>query len=271
MCPSNQNSSIENKGMKKLIIALSVLALSVTVVPAQAETKSLAIIDSYFDNASVCVATSGCNITLTSKPALISNPANHGNGMVEVAKRQSPTLNIITVRSANTTAKATNEMTTGDFIRALAWVNNNSSSIGAVSISRAFNGNKACSPNTAGTAEFGGAVKADLKVKELIASLSAKGIPVFAATGNKFNGPVDYPACLPQTNSVGVGSLNKSGVTVSSYSFNADTDYFASASVYSFKSQLLGLIPNTTSAGNVAVAAKYVVGSLDNKFVNVIP
>jgi hypothetical protein len=233
--------------------------------------KSLVIVDSYFDNASVCVALSGCSISLTSKPTSISSPANHGNGMVEVAKRQSPDLKIITVRSANTSARATTEMTTGDFIRALSWVNSNPSGVGAVSVSRAFNGSRVCSPNTAGTAEFGGASKADLKIKELIASLSSQGIPVFAATGNKFNGPVDYPACLPQTNSVGVGSLNSSGKAVSSYSFDANTDYFASAEVYSFKSALFGLLPNTTSAGTVAVAAKYVLGSLDSKFVNVLP
>lgn len=257
--------------MKKTAIILGALLASVSLSPAQAaETKSLAIIDSYFDNASVCVATSGCNITLASKPALISNPANHGNGMVEVAKRQNPSLNIITVRSANTSAKATNEMTTGDFIRALIWVNSNSSSIGAVSVSRAFNGNKVCSPNTAGTAEFGGAAKADLKIKELIASLSTKGIPVFAATGNKFGARVDYPACLPETNSVGVGALNKAGQAVSSFSFDANTDYFATSTVYSYKSSVFGLIPNTTSAGNVAVAAKFVSGILDGKFVSVV-
>jgi hypothetical protein len=258
--------------MKKTAIILGALLASVSLSPAQAaETKSLAIIDSYFDNASVCVASSGCNITLASKPALISNPANHGNGMVEVAKRQNPNLKIITVRSANTSAKATNEMTTGDFIRALIWVNNNSSNIGAVSISRAFNGNKACSPNTAGTAEFGGATKADQTIKGLIASLSAKGIPVFAATGNKFGAPVDYPACLVETNSVSVGALNKTGQAVSSFSFDSNTDYFATSIVYSYKSSVFGLIPNTTSAGNVAVAAKFVSGILDTKFVNVIP
>ena len=256
--------------MKKLIIALSVLALSITTVPAQAETKSLAIIDSYFDNASVCVALSGCSVNLASKPALISNPANHGNGMVEVAKRQSPSISLVTIRSANTTPTATNEMTTGDFIRALTWVDKNSSGIGAVSISRAFNGAKPCSANTAGTAEFGGVVVADQKVRSLIGSLLSKGIPVFAATGNKFGAPVDYPACILETKSVGVGSLNKAGLLVSSYSFDNSTDYFASASVYTYKSTVFGLIPNTTSAGNVAVAAKYVVGTLDSKIVNVL-
>lgn len=257
--------------MKKTAIILGAILASLSLSPAQAaDTKALAIIDSYFDNASVCVATSGCNITLASKPALLSNPANHGNGMVEVAKRQSPDLKIVTVRSANTTAKSTNEMTTGDFIRALTWVDNNSSTIGAVSISRAFNGNRVCSPNTAGTAEFGGALKADQKVRSLIASLSAKGIPVFAATGNKFNGPVDYPACILETNSVSVGGANKLGNIVSAYSFDLNTDYFVTSSVYSYKSPTMGLLPNTTSAGTVATASRYVLGLLNNKFVNVL-
>ena len=257
--------------MKKTAIILGAILASLSLSPAQAaETKSLVIIDSYFDNASVCVAISGCNITLASKPTLISNPANHGNGMVEVAKRQNPDLKIVTVRSANTTAKATNEMTTGDFVRALTWVNNNSSSVGAVSISRAFNGNKKCYPNTAGTAEFGGASKADQIIRSLIASLSSKGIPVFAATGNKFGAPVDYPACLVETNSVSVGGLNKSGTVVSAFSFDTNTDYFVSSSVYSYKSPTMGLLPNTTSAGTAATAAKFVSGLLDNKFVNVV-
>ena len=257
--------------MKKTAIILGAILASVSLSPAQAaEPKALAIIDSYFDNASVCVATSGCNITLASKPALISNPANHGNGMVEVAKRQSSDLKVVTIRSANTTTKATNEMTTGDFIRALMWVDKNSSGIGAVSISRAFNGNKVCAPNTAGTAEFGGATKADQAVRSLIASLSAKGIPVFAATGNKFGAKVDYPACILDTKSVTVGSPNKAGQATSAFAFDANTDYFASASVNSYKSPVFGLIPNTTSAGNVAVAAKYLLGILDSKFVNVL-
>lgn len=238
--------------------------------------KSLAIIDSYFDSSvsvseNVCVATTGCDITLASKSGLLSNAANHGNGMVEVAKRQNPDVSIIAIRSANATARFASEMTTGDFIRALTWVNDNSSSVGAVSVSRFFNGTKSCTPNAAGTAEFGGVVEADTKIKTLISSLSQKGIPVFAATGNKFRGAVDYPACISTTNSVGVGVANKFGATVSRYSFDLDTDYFASSTVISYQSSLFGKVPNTTSAGTVAVATKHVSGLLDGKFVSVLP
>lgn len=262
--------------MKKTAIILSAILALVSVSPAQAEEqKSLAIIDSYFDSSvsvsqRVCVAVTGCDITLSSKPTTLSSPANHGNGMVEVAKKQNSNIKIVAIRSANTTAKATSEMNAGDFIRALKWVDNNSSGIGAVSLSRFFNGTGNCTPNSAGTAEFGGVRGADTTIKSLIDSLSKKGIPVFTATGNKFKAPVDYPACITTTNSVSVGSVNKLGSAVSVYSFDSNTDYFASGSVSTYKSSLFGLIPNTTSAGTVAVATKYVSGLLDNKFVNVL-
>lgn len=262
--------------MKKTIIILgSILALA-SITPAHAaEQKSLAIIDSYFDSSvsvseNVCVATVGCNINLSVKPSLLSNAANHGNGMVEVAKKQNPNVSIIAIRSANTTTKAASEMNAGDFIRALRWVENNSSKVGAVSLSRFFNGNGACTPNSVGTVEFGGVRGADTLIRGLIDSLAKKGIPVFASTGNTFKGAVDYPACINATNSVSVGALNKLGATVSVYSFDANTDYFASSSVSNYKSSVFGLIPNTTSAGTVAVATKYLSGVLDNKFVNVL-
>lgn len=262
--------------MKKTAIILGAILALVSVAPVQAaESKSLAIIDSYFDSSvsvsqSVCVAVVGCNITLSSKPTTLSSPANHGNGMVEVAKKQSPDIKIVAIRSANTTARATSEMNAGDFIRALKWVDSNSSGIGAVSLSRFFNGTSACTPNSAGTAEFGGVRGADATIKTLIDSLSKKGIPVFAATGNKFKAAVDYPACITTTNSVSVGGMNKLGATVSVYSFDSNTDYFAPGSVSNYRSTLFGLIPNTTSAGTVAVATKYLSGILDNKFVNVL-
>jgi hypothetical protein len=276
VCPSNQNSSIENKGMKKLIIAISIAAISATTIPAQAaESKSLVIIDSYFDSrvsvsSNVCIASSGCNFTVKNIPTSLSSPVNHGDAMVEVAKRQNPNLKIIALRSANASATAVNEMNTGDLINALAWVNNNSINVGAVSLSRFFNGKSTCSPSTTNTAAYGGVSAADTLVRNLISSLKSKGIPVFASTGNIQNAPVDYPACITDTNSVGVGDLNKLKQVASVYSFDLNTDYFATGSVYSFKSSVLGLIPNTTSAGNVAVAAKYLSGSLDNKFVNVL-
>lgn len=256
--------------MKKTAIIFGALFASLSLTPANAvETKSLAIIDSYFTNASVCVATTGCNVTLASSGAL-SSAINHGNAMVEVAKKQNTNIEIVTIRSANASAKSVNEMNAGDFIRALTWVKNNPGNIGAVSVSRFFNGPRACTPNAAGTVEFGGVSGADAKIRSLISELAQKNIPVFAATGNKRGAAVDYPACIIETNSVGVGSKNKLGLTVSAYSFDANTDFFASSSVYSYKSPIMGLIPNTTSAGTVAVATKYLSNTLAEKFVSVV-
>lgn len=262
--------------MKKTAIVVGAILASLSLTPAQAtDTKSLVIIDSYFDSrvsvsSNVCIASVGCNNTIKNIPVSLSSPVNHGDAMVEVAKRQNPNIKIIALRSANASLTAVNEMNTGDLINALTWVTNNANIVGAVSISRFFNGNKSCTPSATNTAAYGGVGSADILVRKLISSLKSSGIPVFVSTGNVQNAAVDYPACITDTNSVSVGDLNKAKQVASVYSFDANTDYFATGSVYNFKSPVLGLIPNTTSAGNVAVAAKYLLGMLDNKFVNVL-
>jgi hypothetical protein len=263
--------------MKKTAIIIGAILASLSLTPAQAaEQKSLVIIDSYFDSRvsvsnNVCIASSGCNNVIKNIPTSLSSPVNHGDAMVEVAKRQNSAIKIIALRSTIASLTGVNEMNTGDLINALNWVNNNSTNVGAVSISRFFNGSGTCTPSSTNTAIYGGVSSADKLVRQLLVSLKAKGIPVFVSTGNIKGAPVDYPACIIDTNSVGVGDLNKLNQISSVYSFDINTDYFATGSVYSFKSSILGLIPNTTSAGNVAVAAKYLSGSLDNKFINVIP
>jgi hypothetical protein len=261
--------------MKKVTIIVGAILASLSLSPAEAaDQKTLAIIDSYFDNASVCVATVGCNTNIATKPRSLTDPANHGNAMVEVAKRQNPSIGITSIKSANTYSRSSSEMSTGDFIRALSWVDQNSANIGAVSVSRFFNApnsSNACSPNASGTAEFGGVSNADKKIRGLVESLKQKGIPVFAATGNTVKKAVDYPACILATNSVGVGSINKLGVLVAGGALDINTDYLVPVGLANqYKSSTLGLIPNTTSSATVAVATKYVSGLLDNKFVNVL-
>lgn len=264
--------------MKKTAIILGALLASVSLSPAQAaETKSLVIIDSYFDS-----RVSGTNISCTTVknescldivktiPSSTSDNVNHGNAMAEVAKRQNPSLSIILLRVGTANAKSVTDVNAGNFIDALTWVQGNSSKIAAVAISRYFNGNSECTPASVNTANYGGVSNADKTIREKIKSLMSLGIKTFVATGNKRGSKIDYPACITETESVSVGALNKNGLTVSSFAFNNTTDYFASSSIYSYKSNVFGLIPNTTSAGNVAVAAKYVSGLLDNKFVNVL-
>lgn len=263
--------------MKKLIIALSVLALSATVVPAHADIKSLVIIDSYFDSKVIggnvsCITLQAqpCTDVVTTKPSNLSDNINHGNAMVEVAKKQNPNLKIVLIRAGSPSARSVSDVNAGSFIEALKWVDANKNTVGAVAISRYFNGSKPCTPASVNTAPYGGVVGADNTIRAQILSLKSSGVPVFVATGNKFKGAVDYPACILDTNSVGVGSVNKAGIAVSTYSFDNNTDYFADSSIRNYGSTIFGSIPNTTSAGNVAVAAQYVSGKLVNKFVNVL-
>lgn len=263
--------------MKKFVALVAVLFSAIAPVQSQAaETKSLVIIDSYFDSRVVsgsvsCVTPQGTNCSYTAKlplPTSLSSDTNHGSAMVEVAKKQDSSISIIAISAAgpNTPVNA------GHFIESLMWVEKNSDKVSAVSFSRFFNGTATCTPSSINTAQFGGVVGADQKIKSLILSLKSKGIPVFAATGNNFGTKIDYPACIIDTHSVSVGAMNRKGVLVSSYALDTNTDYLATSDVYNYKSPVLGLIANTTSAGTVALAATFVVtGQLVGKVIIVKP
>jgi hypothetical protein len=258
--------------MKK-IVALVVILFSVVVpVQAQAESKSLVIIDSYFDSRAigatiVCAPTINCSTTAKPSTSITDN-INHGDAMVEVAKRQSQNINIIALRSATT---PTSDVNAGNFIEALQWVKNNSANIGAVSFSRFFNGTATCSPSSTNTANYGGVVGADLKIKTLISELKSKNIPVFVSTGNKGKtAAVDYPACILDTASVTANNYTQA-------TSDANTDYIGSlpSSIYSYNGTIKWstntLIPQTTSSATAATAAKWVVnGALVDKVVPVL-
>lgn len=262
--------------MKKTAIILGALLASVSLSPAQAaETKSLVIIDSYFDAkvsgaTIVCVAKDPC----TAKPASStswSNNVNHGNAVAEVAKKQAPGIKLILLRSTNSAT----DVNGADLIRALKWVELNSATVGAVSFSRSIskdanNGN--CSLAASGLSVNGYSVPtADKEIQRLISVLDSKGIPFFTSTGNRKFGTtsVTYPACLPITKSV---TANNYPEALS----NADTDYVGSlpANIYSYKGTIVfnkdTLVPQTTSSATAAVAAKFVSGILDGKFVSVV-
>jgi hypothetical protein len=265
--------------MKKIVALVAVLFSVVVPVQSQAaDEKSLVIIDSYFDSRAVganivCAPTIDCS--KTAKPSTsVSDTTNHGNAMIEIAKKQSSTIKIIALRSAST---PTSDVNAGNFIEALKWVNSNASTVGAVSFSRFFNGTKTCSPHSANTANYGGVVEADTKIRSLISELKSKGIPVFIATGNKGKtAPVDYPACI--TDSASVTANNYTQATS-----DANTDYIGS--LPSGVSNYIGTIiwnpstkinptgiPQTTSSATVATAAKWVItGGFVDKVVPVLP
>jgi hypothetical protein len=260
--------------MKKIIAgSVAVLAfIGLSQPVSAAETKSLVIVDSYFDSRAknteiACVATISCT-PATKVSTSLSDNTNHGVAMVEVAVKQQPSISIIGLRSA---PSPTSDVNAGTFIEALRWVVTNKDRVSAVSVSRYFNGTQTCTPASTNTAPYGGVANADKIIRELIVTLKGYGIPVFASTGNVKNKAVNYPACILDTNSVSVGGVNNAGTYVSKYQFDANTDYFASSTVLNYKSTVFGLIPNTTSAGTVAVAAYYTSGITLSKLVNVIP
>jgi hypothetical protein len=267
--------------MKKLAVAIIVAMFSATMlVPSQASSqKSLVIIDSYFDSSVyssnvVCLTTKSqpCTDVVTVKNTSLSSEINHGNAMAEVAKKQNSGMSIILLRSGTASKNSVAGVNAGNFIDALNWVSANKSRVGAVSVSRFFNGNKECSPSSVNTAQFGGVKNADAMIRSLIASLKNNGIPVFVSTGNKQGTKIDYPACILDTVSVSTGSRNSSGNIVSVNALDSNTDYVANASVSSYRSQLLGLIPQTTSSATVAVASQWLIyGLLNDKVVSVTP
>jgi hypothetical protein len=267
--------------MKKIAVGIIVAMFSATMlVPSQASSqKSLVIIDSYFDSkvyssnvTCVTLQNQPCTDVLTKTSPSLSSEFNHGNAMAEVAKKQNPGMSIILLRSAAVNKTSVAPVNAGNFIDALNWIKANKSRVGAVSVSRFFNGNKECSPSSTNTAPVGGVAKADSIIRSLIASLKQDGIPVFVSTGNKQGTKIDYPACILDTVSVSTGSRNSSGTIVSVNALDANTDYVASASVSLYTSMLLGLIPQTTSSATVAVAAQWLTaGSLNDKVVLVTP
>ena len=265
--------------MKKAVGIISLAIFAVLVQPAQAaETKSLVIIDSYFDskvNAAnitcITLANVPCTDVVATKSADISSVINHGNAMAEVAKKQNPALPIILLRSTTPSAKSVAEMNAGNFIDALRWVDANSSKVGAVSFSRYFNGTKPCSPAVTNTAAYGGVAVADTTIRTLISTLKSKGISVFAATGNTRGTKIDYPACITDTVSVSVGRYDANNNIISSKAYDATTDYVASYLVYNYTSKVFGLIPQTTSSATVAVAAQSLSFGTPTKVVQVLP
>jgi hypothetical protein len=267
--------------MKKTTIIIGAILASLSITPAYAEeVKTLAIVDSYFDTSklsgnieNICVASTGCELKPTYSSKSFSDPLNHGTAMAELAIKQNPKIKLVLIRAASQTKNArTGAVSIGlisgnDFLKSLQLVSSRKD-IKAVSFSYNLSGNRECSLSNSGGVNVR---VVDPQIRSTIILLKNNGVPVFSSTGNRAGAPVNYPACITEVNSVSVGDLNNKGSIASVFTFDSNTDYFVTGSVFNYNSIAFGLIPNTTSAGNVAVAAKYVGGLLDNKFVNVIP
>lgn len=265
---------------KNIYAALAATVLLTTfATPASADSKSLVIIDSYFNLSKlpasvkqICVVADGCVNTATASKS-ISDASNHGTAMAEIALKQNPSLNLTVIRASQVSKFGTVSGVNGNTIlSALKWVEANKDSVGAVAFSYSLSGNMTkigdCQLSATGLTNV---AVVDPQIRASIALLKANGIPFFAATGN--NGaskPVSYPACIVDTVSVGSGV---GGAYIPSSSRDINTDVIGSlpANVFSYKSNIFGLVPQTTSSANVAVATKYLSEKLDKGIVFVIP
>lgn len=252
--------------MKKIIAALFAvfvsLGVTISVAPAQANEKSVVIIDSYFDKSRltgdyelVCLATDGC-INVATRQSLITSPAEHGTFMANIAFAQNPGVKLILIQTENVTSGKVGLLGGRDFLNALTWVSNNKSRVFSVSFSYALSGNVTASdPCKLSTADGTNVRVVDPEIRSTVADLRQSGIPVFSAAGNDSRKPVVYPACIPDVVSVGVKA---GGVNISRYHSDA-ADVVANL--------VGGMTPLqfTTSVGNVVIATKavYTSGMID--------
>ena len=192
--------------------------------------------------------------------------------MAEVARRNNPNVPLVLLRSANVDKKGAVGILNGnDFLAALKWVDSNSSTVSAVSFSVNLSGNMNkpgdmtkpgdCKLSPTGLVNI---YKADPAIRATVASLKTKGIPVFVSTGNDNNKkPVNYPACITDTVSVSTFSIGN---------YDVNTDYFGvlPEGKWNYTSTLFGLIPQTTSSANIAVATQWQKGlTVTDKIVKV--
>ena len=92
-----------------VLFALAVLGLTLVQPTSASEIKSLVIIDSYFDSRVIggnvsCITPEdkACVDAQNIKsPQGLNTAFNHGNAMVEVAKKQNPQMKITALYSAN--------------------------------------------------------------------------------------------------------------------------------------------------------------------------
>jgi hypothetical protein len=245
--------------MKKIVALVAVLFSVVVPVQSQAaDSKSLVIIDSYFQStiAQNPITPSGTACPQV-KPVIGATPSsnyNHGTGMYAVAKLQNPDIKIIPVCAAS----SVNDVTPAMFISALSWANNNSAQISAVSFSRYFNhATKPCMPTASSpwTPDT-----ADKEIRRLIVSLKSKGIPVFASSGNSNNKAVTYPGCIAEISAV--AHVNELGSPLA-WS-DANTDYFVKVSddgANSNYSTVFGLVGHSSSSATVSAAAMWLTNN----------
>lgn len=209
---------------KALLVLLSIAIAFTTLQPAQAEDERvLAIIDSAINSNNfpsiiyeVCFTTArsttpaqnmscpngelfmeGKGSASAPWPASINNATYHGDTMVKAALTVNPNLKIVFIRFNDVTVSGNSRGDALALQKAIAWVSENANkySIDALSISQ--------SSVSAGNLSR---CLTDTVVINAVASLNAKNIPVFAATGNdRRKDVVGFPSCV--IGIIGVGAM----------------------------------------------------------------
>jgi hypothetical protein len=244
--------------MKKIIALVAVLFSVVVPVQSQAaESKSLVIIDAYFQSAIAAnpINSTGAQCSQATSPvknATASSAYNHGTSMYAVAKLQNPNLSIIPLCASNYQS----DVYPSQLISSLTWVKNNSSKVKAVSISLTFNKTQTdCKPY--GPVNSVSARNADdFAIRSLISDLATLGIPVFASAGNDTNKSVSYPGCI--ANTMAVAHANEKGKPLAW--FDTNTDYFVKISEDGSNSNYVtsfGLVGHASSSATAAAAAMW--------------
>lgn len=249
--------------MKKIVALVAVLFSVVVPVQSQAaESKSLVIIDAYFQSAIAAnpISPTGAPCSQVKTPvkgATASSPYNHGTAMYAVAKLQNPTVSIIPICASS----AQSDVFPSQLISSLTWVKNNKSKVDAVSISLTFNKTRTdCMPS--GPVKTVKAEQADdAAIRALINDLDASGIPVFAAAGNETNKSVSYPGCIANTKAVAHSAPNGKALAWS----DLNTDYFVSLSADGSKfnyATIIGLVSQSSSSATAAAASMWVTSKI---------
>jgi hypothetical protein len=277
--------------MKKLLIVTLAAVLAVMAIePAHAQDqKVLAVIDTAIDsNEAKSVIYEACftqnkscpngtnfmegvgSANHPQWPSSISDNVYHGHEMVQSALSVNPTVKIVFVRISNITADRKSFINAElSLIQAVDWVSKNASkySIDAVSISQSGISKESLQSCV---------TKAN--AINSVASLSAQGVPVFAATGNnstaKVIQPVGFPACISGV--IGVGSVKPNLTELSTFTnrgIGLDVIAPAEASILRYKRTSPVSVSGTSVSTQIA-ASLYIKNNVSlsfDKFLNGLP
>jgi len=163
----------------------------------------------------------------TLKPELYSKSGfDHGTQMASAAIQANPNMKIVFVRIIGQNINADRQITSEDtVVNALQWVANNKDkfNIQAIAMSQGHHElglYKDYCPITPRT-------------KALVQSLASSNIPAFFAAGNNRDYTrIDWPACIPE--SISVGSATRFGIELYSNGDNALLDFYANGTMRVF-------------------------------------